>query len=317
MLSPRSPEARQKRLGLQVVLVSSDKDLRQLITDNVRMFNCRKREFFDADDLQKVWNIRPDQVIDFQSLVGDSVDNVPGVPLIGPKKATALLEQFGDLDAVLANADKAPGKKLRENLVTFAEQARVSKKLVTLRTDLPLEIEIEKAKTEGYNTEQLQQLFLDFGFRKFRDDLRELESPTSASAQQKKQPPKKKLGRGLFDNLPEEQATDSGTITKVSTSSRDWHIVDQKKSLQELMEKLLAAKEVCVDLETTSLDAMQADIVGWAISYEPGDAYYIPVDGPAGQTCLDSKRSSKRCDLFWKTRTSRSVIRTSNTIFLS
>src|SRR5690606_7525728 len=105
--------------GMEVRIVSNDKDLRQLIGPHVQLYNIRKRQFQDEEFLMKEWGIRPDQVIDFQSLVGDSVDNVPGVPLVGPKKASALLEKFGTLDAVLANADQAPGKKLAENLKTY------------------------------------------------------------------------------------------------------------------------------------------------------------------------------------------------------
>ena len=154
--------------GMEVVIVSTDKDARQLLGPGVRMFNCRKNEFFDVESLQKTWGIRPDQVVDFQSLVGDSVDNVPGVPLIGPKKAQALLEKWDDLDTVLQHADEAPGKKLRENLVSFADQARMSRELVRLRTDLPLEFDLQQARVHEPDAERLAELFGQLGFRRFR-----------------------------------------------------------------------------------------------------------------------------------------------------
>src|SRR5262249_12259039 len=108
---------------MDVCVVSNDKDVRQLINPRVSIYHVRKDQFMSEAELLADWGIRPDQVIDFQALVGDSVDNVPGVPLIGPKKASALLQQFGTLEGVLAHADQAPGAKLRENLKTFAEQA--------------------------------------------------------------------------------------------------------------------------------------------------------------------------------------------------
>ncbi len=288
--------------NLDVVLVSSDKDLRQLLSDHVRMYNCRKGEFFDVDKLKETWKIRPDQVVDFQSLVGDSVDNIPGVPLVGPKKAAALIEQFGDLESVLANAEKAPGKKLRENLLNYADQARISRKLVTLRTDLPLEFDLESARTNGIDAAKLQQLFLDFGFRKFRDEIREFDSTTqyqpsisqlrSPNEQPASQP--KKM-RGLFDHLPmDDLETDCESDSLFQTTSRNiaerkWSVIDDLSSLKKLVEKLLKQKEICIDLETTSVDAMQAKIVGWALCCEVGTAYYIPVDGPADQKTLDSQ----------------------------
>ena len=152
---------------MEVVIVTTDKDARQLLSPTVRMLNCRKNTFFDGASLMEDWGVRPDQVVDFQSLVGDSVDNVPGVPKIGPKTAKTLLETFGTLDHVLANADKAPGKKLQENLKEFAEQARMSRELVRLRTDLPIEIDFEAARIQLPNRTALHSLFTQLNFRRF------------------------------------------------------------------------------------------------------------------------------------------------------
>ncbi len=113
------------------------------------------------------WGVRPDQVVDFQSLVGDSVDNVPGIPKVGPKTAKTLLETFGTLDHVLANADKAQGKKLQENLIAFADQARMSRELVRLRTDLPLEIDFEAARIQTPDRATLHEFFKLLNFRRF------------------------------------------------------------------------------------------------------------------------------------------------------
>src|SRR5579863_1270389 len=118
---------------MDVCIVTNDKDARQLLGPRVRIYHVRKNQYLDEAELLSDWGIRPDQVVDFQSLVGDAVDNVPGVPLVGPKKASALLSQFQTLEGVLEHADEAPGAKLRENLKTYAEQARLSRNLVHLR----------------------------------------------------------------------------------------------------------------------------------------------------------------------------------------
>lgn len=158
---------------MEVVIVSSDKDARQLLGPTVRMLNCRKNTFLDEAGVMEDWGVRPDQVVDFQSLVGDAVDNVPGIPKIGPKTARTLIEQFGTLDHILANADKVSGKKLAESLVTFADQARMSRELVRLRTDLPLTVDFESAKINHPDHKALFDLFTLLGFRRYASQMRE------------------------------------------------------------------------------------------------------------------------------------------------
>ncbi len=125
--------------GGECVLVTADKDYRQLITDRVKLYNMRKHEAFDADALMADWGIRPDQVIDYQTLVGDPVDNVPGVPLIGPKIAKDLLTQFDTLDNLFANLDQLKGKR-KENLENFRTQLPITRRLVQLEQAAPVEI---------------------------------------------------------------------------------------------------------------------------------------------------------------------------------
>ncbi len=241
--------------GLDVRIVSSDKDCRQLLGPRVSMYNIRKKQYFGPDELLEDWGVTPDRVIDFQALVGDSVDNVPGVPLVGPKKAQTLLETFGTLDEVLAHADEAPGKKLRENLVTFADQARLSRELVTLRTDLPLEFDLDEAKVVEPNHDRLFELFTDFGFRRYADE---------ASKQ-----------------ALEAKVTDD--------HEREWHCLRTAEQFESFLADLKEQPRICVDLETTNQDAMRADIVGWAICWEPNVAWYLPVDGPGGEETLDGE----------------------------
>lgn len=159
--------------GLDVVIVSTDKDARQLLGPHVRMLNCRKNEFYNEASLMEDWGVRPDQVVDFQSLVGDSVDNVPGVPKIGPKTAKTLIEQFGTLENILANASKAPGKKVQENLTEFAAQAFMSRELVRLRQDLPITLDMDAARVCDPDYATLLTFFNDMGFRRYAAQMRE------------------------------------------------------------------------------------------------------------------------------------------------
>ena len=159
--------------GMDVVIVSGDKDIRQLLSPQIRLFNCRKNEFLDEAGLMKDWGVRPDQVIDYQSLVGDSVDNVPGVPKIGPKTAKTLIEKFGTLDEILANAANAPGKMVQKNLAEFADQARMSRELVRLRTDLPLEFKLNDALISQPDHAALFELFTRLGFRRYSSQIKE------------------------------------------------------------------------------------------------------------------------------------------------
>jgi len=132
--------------GGQCYLVTADKDCRQLITDRVRLYSIRKNEVFGRRELEETWGIAPEQVVDFQALVGDPGDNVPGVPLIGPKLARQLLEKHPTLDEVLDHATEVSGKKRQENLIQFADQARLSRQLVRLDAHVPVAIDWEAGR---------------------------------------------------------------------------------------------------------------------------------------------------------------------------
>ncbi len=239
--------------GIETVIVTNDKDARQLINDAVKLYNIRKNTFMDAAAVQADWGVRPDQVIDFQSLVGDSVDNIPGVPLVGPKKAQILIEQFGSLEEVLANADQAKGAKLQQNLREFANQALMSRQLVTLNDSLDLNVDWEASRLTHPDRERLRQLFTEFGFRRFADEMQD-----------------------DFTKQPEPEKVE-----------RIWETIDTPPAFEKFMTALKQQDEFCVDLETTGLKPAEAEIVGWAISWENNHGYYIPVEGPAGQKALD------------------------------
>src|SRR6056297_329615 len=162
------------RSGGRCLIVTSDKDCRQLISDSVSIYNIRKDIETDAAALMDVWGVTPAQVVDFQSLVGDPVDNVPGVPLIGPKFARQLLEEFGTLDAVLDNADSISGKKRKENLKNGREQALLSRELVKLCRDVDSPIPWSRSVAEAADVARAQALFDEFGFRRLKTRVAEV-----------------------------------------------------------------------------------------------------------------------------------------------
>jgi DNA polymerase-1 len=305
--------AAQQR-DMDVCIVTNDKDARQLLGPRVKIYHVRKNQYLDEAALLADWGVRPDQVIDFQSLVGDAVDNVPGVPLVGPKKAGALLSQFQTLEGILTHADEVPGAKLRENLKAYGEQARLSRELVRLRRDLPVAIDWERARVGRWDAARLQSLFREYGFRRFGDEVRALEPASSAPPAAKASAPS---AANLFARVEEQEGADAGRAPALVSESApaaaqsfepapaaqvaaepasadaagrrplDVKIVDTAAKLADLVRELREHPKFCLDLETTSLDPVRADIVGWAISRQPHAGFYIPVRGPEGQVKLE------------------------------
>ena len=155
---------RASEAGGEVILVTSDKDARQLIGDRVRLYNLRKESLYGAEELKADWGIRPDQVIDFQTMVGDATDNIPGIPLIGPKSAADLLAKYGTLEGIFEHAGEIKGKK-GANIAAARESSAVSRALVTLDRDVPIEIDWDKGAPRGVDPDRLGELFHEFGFR--------------------------------------------------------------------------------------------------------------------------------------------------------
>ena len=238
---------------VRCLLVTGDKDCRQLITKNVAIYNIRKGEIFGASELYADWGIRPDQVVDFQSLVGDKVDNVPGVPLIGPKIARELLDTYGTLDDVLANAGNVKQAKRSQNLVQYADDARMSRDLVRLDNRVPIELDWAAARPGGYDGERVTELCNEFGFRALGD-----------------------RATSLADAPPEEQI------------ASEYEVVGSLERLAELVAEMKSASWLSIDTETTDVNPRRAELVGISLAWQPGEAYYIPVRAPEGDLQLDA-----------------------------
>ena len=240
------------RSGANCFLVTSDKDCRQLITERVKIYNIRKQSVYDQQNLDKDWGIRANQVVDFQSLVGDSVDNVPGVARIGPKTATTLLQRFDSLESIFSQLNEITGAK-KTYLQDGKDDALLSRRLVRLADDVPLDFDWSAAEVGEPNIEESLRLFHAFGFQSLLPQLRAL-GPTKE---------------------------------QVKKQTSDYVCVDRLDTLQKLVKEWEKSEQISIDVETTSLQPSQAEIVGYSFSILPERAYYIPVRGPEGEQIID------------------------------
>ena len=239
---------------LDVVICTADKDARQLLDDRTQILNLRKQQFLDVGGLETDWGIRPDQVVDLLTLTGDTVDNVPGVPGIGLKTASDLLQKFGDLETLFARIDEVSGPKRRENLREFKDKAALGRELITLKDDLALDLDWEALKSDGYDAKALKALCIECGFHRFLDEI-----------------------------VDEVKAPETNWATET------YAIVDTPERLGAFLTELRDQSKFCFDIETTAIDPLQADPVGYAFCWAEGKAAYLPVRGPEGSQTLDPK----------------------------
>lgn len=264
------------RLGeekdMDVFICSSDKDCRQLLSDHVKIFNLRKQEVFDREALQKDWGIAPGQVIDYQTLVGDSVDNVPGVPGIGPKTATQLLQKYETLDNLLAHVDEVPGKK-KESIKESMPKLELSRKLVRLATDVAIPQSWDDWRVQPEDREKLLTLFRTWNFRRFADEVRAaLPPPKPAKPAAPAAPAQGDLFAALDDGAPSSLISAAWKHT--------YHLVDDPARFADFLKQLQKQSRFAIDLETTALDPHAAQIVGFAFCWQAGTGWYVPVRGP-------------------------------------
>jgi DNA polymerase-1 len=260
--------ARQAReAGLEVTVVSSDKDLMQLVREGVAMLDPVKNRSIGPKEVVEKFGLGPDKVVDIQSLAGDSTDNVPGVPGIGIKTAAQLIEEYGDLETLLSRASEIKQPKRRENLIQFAEQARISKQLVQLKDDVPLTVGLEDLHVREPDPAALRAFLEENGFRSVIARLGELlddgaETPAEALA-------------------PE--------------SAGEYELVQDMNALKRWIAGAIEEGTVAVDTETTSLDALRADLVGVSLALAGGKACYIPLGhtGAAAGGELDLANDAK------------------------
>ena len=233
--------------GLETVIISGDKDFYQLIRDGVCLLNPGRggpaavdEEWVDTGNAHERLGVPPERVVDYLGLIGDSSDNVPGVPGIGPKTAIQLIEQFGPVEEILRRAAEISGKRPREALLAHGDQALLSKQLVTIGTDLPVELDLAALQRQEADRERLRQLFLALEFHSLVRDYAAPEAKKEA----------------------EKKAT--------------YDVMQTPAQVVRLVERIRALGRVSVDTETTGTDPVRADLVGISIAVQPGEAYYLP-----------------------------------------
>ena len=235
-----------KKENIETLVISSDKDLMQLIQDGVSLYDPMKNIKIGPEAVLEKFGVSPDKVIDVQALAGDSSDNVPGVPGIGVKTASQLINEYGSLEKLLDNASSIKQEKRRESLLNNAELAIVSKKLVSLFSDVPIPYKISDLKWTPRNDDNLLAFLKENNF--------------------------KRLENRYFDP---EQAGNSQPESK--NIEQNYNLITKLSDLQNLIDECIKCGVIAVDTETDSINAVQANLVGVSISTKPGTAYYIPL----------------------------------------
>lgn len=240
-----------KEKGLEVILVTGDKDFLQLVDEDVKVLNPKRggeeAELLDKKGVEEKFGVPPQKVIEILALMGDASDDVPGIPGIGEKTALELIKEYGSLENVLKNADKVKKKNVQKGLKEHADLARLSRRLVTIDTHVPFELELPKLQRKEFNLSHLKELFKELEFTKFLQEISSLEKKEKVNYQ----------------------------ITK------------SEEELKRLISKLKQAGEFALDTETTSINPIDAELVGISFSHKEKEAYYIPVGHTKKESNLD------------------------------
>lgn len=269
--------------GAMVTIVSSDKDLMQLVTDKIRLLDPKKNTPIGAEQVVEKFGVTPDKVIDVQALAGDSADNIPGVAGIGVKTASQLINEYGTLENLLENAHQIKQNKRRESLIEQADMARISKQLVTLRTDAPLPAPLAQLKRRPIDMGKVVPFLQEQNFtsliNKFSSDG----------------------GLGEHNEVA-PQSTETKPIT--GTVKRNYELVTTLESLNKWIAKARQHGMVAIDTETTSLNTQTAQLVGVSLATGAGDACYIPLRHKGvGADTTDTLPENGTADLFADTTT--------------
>ena len=255
--------------GFDVLMMTPDKDYGQLVSDKIKMYKPGRKgkpvEIVGEKEICEYYGIqKPEQVIDILALWGDAADNIPGVPGIGEKTAAKLVAQFGSVEKILLNVNLLKGKQ-KENLIASKELLKLSKTLVTIPLDVPVEFEPEKMERKPLDKETLQKIFEDLEFRNFASSI--LGTQKTDEKQEKTTPSSTK--ESVNENVEEK------SLETIKTIKHDYQLVKDDVEIEKLILSLSNQKEFCFDTETTGLDYHLAELTGIAFSYEKNKAYYV------------------------------------------
>ncbi|UOA16309.1 DNA polymerase I [Sulfitobacter dubius] len=254
--------------GGRCTIISSDKDLMQLVGDGVEMLDAMKNKTIDRDGVFEKFGVYPDRVVDVQALAGDSVDNVPGAPGIGIKTAALLINEYGDLDALLERAEEIKQPKRRQTLIDHAEQIRLSRSLVLLDENTPLDFTIDDLEVRDPDADRLLGFLSEMEFRTLSKRVAEV------------------LGREApaIPDAPAPDVADSPQVADVPFDHSKYEQVSDAEALRVWLDRIYEVGYVAVDTETTGLNEMTAELVGVSLSVEAGQACYIPLTHKASRS---------------------------------
>ena len=272
-----------ENLGYDVIIASSDKDMMQLVSDRVKMYDSIKDREVGIEEVVSKYGVEPSKMVDFQALAGDSSDNIPGVPGIGAKIAAQLLQEYNSLDELLQRANEIKQTKRRESLINHRKEALMSRELARLKTDMDLEIAIELLTCKNRDSSGLSEFLHKQGFRRFLRKIAESENQPRSSEQ-----------------IKELSVDSSGGLSSFADNSYQYELVLTENDLKIWIEKARTAGVLAIDTETTSLDVMKAELVGVSIATKGAsggtEACYIPLAHCGEDTKLSS--SQEQYDLF-------------------
>ena len=252
--------------GGRVTIISSDKDLMQLVGGGIEMFDAMKNRRIGPEEVEEKFGVRPERVVDVQALAGDSVDNIPGAPGIGVKTAALLINEFGDLETLLERAEEIKQPKRRQTLIENADQIRLSKQLVTLDRDMSLEFGLDDLEVHEPEAEALLAFLNEMEFRTITRRVAEALGV---------EPP-------VIEDRPVEVENDAAATEAVAFDASGYETVRDAAALQVWVDRINECGWVAVDTETTGLNEMRCDLVGISLSVEPGQACYVPLGHKKG-----------------------------------
>lgn len=259
--------------GIETYMLTPDKDYGQLVRNNVFQFRPRHGggyETMGPAEINSKYDIqRPEQVIDLLALMGDSADNFPGCPGVGEKTAIKLIQQFGSIDNMLAHTDEIKGK-LREKVENAVDDIHMSRFLATIRTDVPIELNLDELQISAPNQDELDRIFAELEFKSMkRENVKEIKNQQNSINKQ----------LDLFAEFTPEgsEIQKKSILATVKSDNSDYQLIDNQEDMKKLAVKFLSEKIVSLDTETTSTDAIEAELVGLSFAVKEKEGYYIPV----------------------------------------
>ncbi|MCG2793215.1 MAG: DNA polymerase I [Weeksellaceae bacterium] len=281
-----------EKQGYDVFMVTPDKDFAQLVTDKIKIYKPGLKggdiEILGVEEVKSKYEISdPKQIIDYLGMMGDAVDNIPGLDGVGDKTARKFIQEFGSMENLLANTHKLQGK-MKEKVEASAERGILSKKLATIICDAPIEFIEEQYDLDMPDFEKVKEIFDELEFRRlyenlyrafankeYVEELMEVENPTDGKVETSSSPNK----NGMMDMFASFEQLEQATTTKSNIEGNDhlYQYIDNPKAQRILLANLLKQKAVSFDTETTSLNELEAELIGMSFSYKKGLAYYIPI----------------------------------------